>query len=59
MELPTGSARPPFGLGRAPETATAIAREGAVPVTPRPDCVAGHVGFEPANPSASCLIGIA
>jgi 4-alpha-glucanotransferase len=24
----------------------------------RPDCVAGHVGFEPANPSASYLIGI-
>jgi hypothetical protein len=24
----------------------------------RPDCVAGHLGFEPANPSASYLIGI-
>jgi hypothetical protein len=24
----------------------------------RPDCVAGHVRFEPANPSASYLIGI-
>jgi hypothetical protein len=24
----------------------------------RPDCLAGHVGFEPANPSASYLIGI-
>ena len=23
----------------------------------RPDCLAGHVGFEPANPSASYLIG--
>ena len=23
------------------------------------DCVAGHMGFEPANPSASYLIGIA
>ena len=22
------------------------------------DCVAGHIGFEPANPSASYLIGI-
>ena len=23
-----------------------------VPATQRPDCVAGHIGFEPANPSA-------
>jgi hypothetical protein len=25
----------------------------------RLDCLAGHIGFEPANPSASYLIGIA
>ena len=25
----------------------------------RPDCVAGHIGLEPANPSASYLIGFA
>ena len=25
----------------------------------RPVCMAGHIGFEPANPSASYLIGIA
>jgi hypothetical protein len=24
-----------------------------------PDCLAGHIGFEPANPSARYLIGIA
>ena len=29
------------------------------PRAQRPDCLAGHVGFEPANPSASYLIGFA
>jgi hypothetical protein len=28
-------------------------------MTVETDCLAGHIGFEPANPSASYLIGIA
>jgi hypothetical protein len=30
----------------------------AEPALAENDCVAGHLGFEPANPSASYLIGI-
>jgi hypothetical protein len=46
-------------LGTEPRVA--VKREGSPAVAngpQRPDCVAGHIGFEPANPSASYLIGI-
>jgi hypothetical protein len=40
------------GLSKPP-----IAREASA--SRRPDCLAGHIGLEPANPGASYLLGFA
>jgi hypothetical protein len=49
--------------GALRRTHPALPKEGShydLPIAPqRPDCVAGHVGFEPPNPSASYLLGFA
>ena len=43
-----------------PDGPRAVSRAIAVAVAQsRPDCLAGHIGLEPANPSASHLIGFA
>jgi len=43
---------------RYPQTTKTMAPLKLTDETHRDDCVAGHVGLEPANPSASYLIGI-